>query len=267
MTFLGGSGLGATFSGPGGVLIPLGVETLGVLSSIQISNIYNWVAVILIVIAAVSASMLDKKAMMIITPLVAGFTMWAGWLNFNNNPNPIASAGTEFGIIVVCVVIGIVQYMTEVQHERFGIAGPGNKVVKLFWFLIILQATVGLVNNASIFPSDVQPISNVNSNPEYANLNLNVEMTEINSAGGLTAAVVDIVTIAGQLAASILLLFLKILLSLAAFSVIMYGVFPWFSQAGAAGIAILSILQIGIWLMYFMFIFTIYYKPSPDPGY
>jgi hypothetical protein len=267
MTFTGGSGLGLTMAGPGGVLFSLGIETLGVLSSTQIWNIYNWAAVLLICITAVSASMLDKKAMIIITPIVAGFTMWAGWLNFNNSPNPSASMATEFGILIICVVIGIVQYMTEVQHERFGIAGPGNKVVKLFWFLIILQAVVGMVNQSSIFPSDVQPLSTTNSNPEYRNINLNTEMTEINSAGGLTAAVVDIVSIAGQLAASILLLLLKMIISLAAFSVIMYGVFPWFAQAGVAGVLILGIIQLGIWLMYVMFIFTIYYKPSPDPGY
>ena len=267
MTVTGGSGLGITANGPGGVLLSLGIETLGILSTAQVSNIYNWVAVIVIIIVGVSASMLDKKAMMIITPIVAGFTMWAGWMNFNNNPNPSGSMLTEFGIVVMCVVIGIVNYMTEVQHERFGIAGPGNKVIKLFWFLIILQAVVGMVNQASIFPSDVQPISTVNSNPEYANLNLMTEMTEINSAGGLTAQVVDIISITGQLAASILLLFLKVIISLALFSVVMYGVFPWFAQAGIAGGLILGIIQIGIWLMYLMFIFTIYYKPSPDPGY
>ena len=265
MVFTGGSGLGGTSAGPGGVLLSLGIETLGVLTTTQVSNIYNYVAIIIILIVALTASQRDSRAVMILTPLTAGFTLWAGWMNFNNNPNPGAAMGTEFGVILICVVIGIVNYMTEVQHERFGIAGPGNKVVKLFWFLIILQATVGLVNNAAIFPSDVQPIST--STSQYSNINLNTEMTSMNSAGGLTALVVDIVTIAGQIAASILLLLLKMLVSIGAFGVIMYAVFPWFAQAGVAGAGILVVLQIGIWLMYMMFIFTIFYKPSPDPGY
>ena len=135
----------------------------------------------------------------------------------------------------------------------------------IFKFLVILQCVVVFVNSAAIFPSDVTQLAP--SNPSYANIELQSDISGINSSGGLTAQIMDIATIAAQVAASVLLLVLKCLISLAIFAVVLAQVFPWIVQAGTIGVAFLVVLQFAIWTMYLMFVFTIFYRPSPDPGY
>jgi hypothetical protein len=159
-------------------------------------------------------------------------------------------------------------YMQDTVHERFGIAGPGNKIIRITVFLMVLQCVVAFVNPgtgfAGILPENTQIAA---SNQVYGNVNLNAEMSNINSAGGLTAQGVDILSIATQMAYSIFLLLMKVLISLAAFSLVLNGIFPWIAAAGPIGVGFLMAIQFIIWFMYLLFIFTLAYKPSPDPGW
>jgi hypothetical protein len=251
------AGMGATFGGPGGVLIPLGIEN--VISNLTlITQYYNYFSLFTIMILGLVAGQRDTKFISILMPIWAGFCMFAGWLRYPN-------MGTGFGILVVCAAIAIMTYMQETVHERFGIAGPGNKIVKIFMFLIILQCVVVFVNSAAIFPvaSPLAPGS-----AQYSNIDLTSQFTSINGVGGVSeTSVVDIVSITLQIAISALFLFLKCVLSIAAFSVIIAQVFPWIVMAGATGIAFLVLIQFAIWAMYLLFIFTLFYKPSLDPGW
>jgi hypothetical protein len=260
MTVLGATA-GTTLNGPGGILISLGIETLstmGFISSAMVTFYYNIFSIFVMMLIAISASQRDLKFMNILLPIWAGFCVLAGWLVY---PNPV----TGYAIVVVATMIAIGNYMTETLHEKNGIAGPGNKVILIFKFLVILQCVVVFVNSAAIFPSDVTQLAP--SNPSYENIDLTTNLGGINSSGGLTSLVVDIATIAGQIAASSLLLVIKCIISLALFSVVLSQIFPWIVQAGAIGVAFLVVLQFAIWTMYLMFAFTIFYRPSPDPGY
>jgi hypothetical protein len=196
--------------------------------------------------------------MSVLMPIWAGFCMFAGWLKY---PNP----GMGFGILVVCTALAIMTFMQERVHERFGIAGPGNKVIKIFMFLIILQCVVVFINSSAIFPSETPALSA--SNTQYSNIDLSANIGSVSATGGMTAQIVDIASIALQTAYSSLLLMIKCLISIAAFSVIVSQVFPWIAQAGPAGVAFLVVMQFAIWAMYLLFIFTVFYRPGPDPGW
>lgn len=257
MTVYAAAGMGATFLGPAGVLIPLGVENvLGNLT--QVVFIYNVFSMFMLFILAIASSQRDTKFMSIIIPLWAGLCMFAGWLRYPNQ-------GTGFGILVVCTMIAIMTYMQETRHEKYGIAGPGNMIIKIFTFLIVLQCTVVFVNSSQIFPSDVQAIAT--SNAQYANIDLSTEMHNLTNSGGLLGAIVDIATQSLQIAISALLLMGKCLLSIALFSVVLSQVFPWILQAGAIGVAFLILMQFAIWTMYIVFVFSVFYRPGPDPGW
>lgn len=256
-----GATAGTTLNGPGGILFSLGIEVIsqmGFISPQMVTFYYNIFSIFIMMLIAISASQRDLKFMNILLPIWAGFCLLAGWLVY---PDP----ATGYAIIVVACMVSIGNYMTETLHEKNGIAGPGNKVVLMFKFLVILQCVVVFVNSAAIFPSDVTQLAP--SNPSYANIDLYSNMAGIGSSGGLTAQIMDIATIAAQVAASVLLLVLKCLISLAVFSLVLAQVFPWIVQAGAVGVAFLVVLQFAIWTMYLMFVFTIFYRPSPDPGY
>lgn len=255
MTILGSEFIGATLNG-GGPLISLGIEQVITNNPALVTYYYNCWAIITTAIIAFSSGQLDSRFMAILTPVWAGFTMFAGWLVYPN-------MGTGFGIIVVCVMLAIVNYMTETRHERFGIAGPGNIIIKIFTFIVILQCAVVFVNNAAIFPSDTQPITT--SNTQYISIDFVNQTYSIASSGGLLAQAVDIASATLQIAISSLLLFLKCILAITVFSLVLTQIFPWIGQAGAVGAAFLVLMQFAIWTVYVCFIVILFYKPGPDP--
>jgi len=251
------AGMGATWLGSAYGL-SLGIERV-ISDPILIAKYYNYFALFTILLIGATASQRDTKFVALLMPLWAGFCIFVGWLAYPN-----MAAG--FGILIVCCALAIMTYMQETVHERFGIAGPGNRVVKIFMFLIILQCVVVFINSAAIFPDDTQPIGAVN--PQYNNIDLTKELPQMNAVGGLTAQVVDIVSASIQIAIASILLFIKCLLSIALFSVILYSIFPWIvASGGVYGIAFLGVVQFAIWGMYLLFIVQLFYKPSPDPGW
>ena len=252
------SGMGITGMGPANVLISLWVENVITNNTGLVTQIYNWWSVLTCGTIAWSAGQRDARFMTILTCVWAAFCMMAGWLQY---PNQVGG----YGLIIMAIGICLVSYMVEARHERFGIAGPGNMIIKIFTMLIMLQVALGLINNAGIFPAEIPNIAPTNT--QYTNINLQQEMGNINSAGGLTAYVVDITTLIAQTGYSALLLLIKLIISIALFSVVLNGMFPWIAAAGAPGVAFLIAVQFAIWIMYVLFIFTIYFKPSPDPGY
>jgi hypothetical protein len=250
-------GTGATFAGPAGVLIPLGIEQ--VLSNLTaITATYNMFAIFILLILSIVASQRDARFMALLIPIWAGFCMWAGWLHF-------VDQGTGYGILVVSAMIATMTYMQETVHERFGIAGPGNRIVKIFMFLIVLQCVVVFVNSSSIFPSDTQPIAQ--SNSQYTNIDLTKEITSTSGSGGLLNQIVDIISATTQIAVSALVLMAKCLISIGLFAVVLAQVFPWIGNAGVIGVAFLVVMQFAIWAMYVMFIVQVFYRPGPDPGW
>jgi hypothetical protein len=251
------AGMGLTMAGPGGVLITLGIET--VISDLAtVTRLYNYFSVFTLLIIGLVASQRDARFISILMPFWAALCMFAGWLKYPD-------MGAGFGIIVVSAVFAIFTYMQETRHERFGIAGPGNTIVKIFMALMILQCAVVFVNSSAIFPDIKSPLAA--TPPEYSNIQQQSNFNTINGVGGFSAPVVDIITLGTQLAFSFLKLFLACLISIAAFSVILAQVFPFITAAGAIGVAFLVLVQFAIWGMYMLFALQMFFKPSIDPGW
>ena len=264
------AGMGLTFGGPAGVLVSLGIEYL-TSNPTLVYQLYNYAAVIPLFILAITASQRDARFVNILIPVWAGLMLFFGWLKYPDVNGVVGSgAANAFALIVILVMLAIMTYMQETIHERFGIAGPGNKIIKIFTFIIILQAVVVFMNAASvfpaIFPTGTQAISTGNTQ-QFLNVDMNYQLTGMSGSGGLLAPVVDIATATLQIAISAIKMLISILIGIAAFSLILAAIFPWIVQAGAMGTAFLVILQFAIWSMYLIFIVTIFYKPGPDPGW
>ena len=244
-------------------LLSLGIEGF-ITDPATIARLYNFIALVPLLILAVSASQFDVKFIGILLPLWAGFEMFAGWLSYPDiNGIPGSGMQHEFGILVVLIMYGLMIYFSDTVHEKFGIAGPGNKIVKIMLFMMILQASVVFINSSQIFPG----VSVATSDPNYTNITLQQKMGSVSNAGGLLEKAIDIVSIGAQIAISSLILFLQLLLSIALFSVVLASVFPWILQAGAIGTAFLVVIQFAIWGLYVIFIVQMFAKPGPDPGW
>lgn len=245
---------GLTCKGAEGVLISLGIGQV-ITDSATISFYYNMFAVFTMLLIAVTAGQRDTKFVALLLPLWAGFCMYAGWLKYDN-------MGTGFAVLVVCTMLALMTYMKDTVHEKFGIAGPGSMIVKVFMFLIVLQCVVVFVNGAGIFPSDTKMIAA--GEAKYSNIDIENEIPKISNTGGLLQGVVDLGSALPQMAISAIKLFLECLVGIAVFSVVLYNIFPWIAQSGNVGMAFLVVIQFAIWTMYILFILTMFYKFNPD---
>lgn len=261
MTGYVSQGIGMTLNG-GLPLLPLGVERAIPNSPTLVTMVYNLFVIFIILVLATAASQRDAKFMAWLLPVWAGFSMFAGWLVYPDQ-------GTGFGIIIICVMIATMTYMQETVHERFGIAGPGNKMIKIFTFIVLLQCVVVFTNSAAIFPAlfPSTPAGVGATNDQYATIDLNAQMGAMSGSGGLLAQVVNVATITGQMAVAAILMMVKCIVAVAAFSIVLAQVFPWIMQAGAGGLAFLVVIQFAIWIIYLIFVVTVFYKPGPDPGW
>lgn len=249
---------GLTTAGPEGVQIPLGLGQIFPNDPGSITFYYNLFSIFTLAILASVSGQRDTKYMALLIPLWAGFTMFAGWLKYD-------SMVQGFGILVVCSAIAMISYMQDTRHERFGIAGPGNTIIKIFTFLIVLQCVVAFTNTIHVFPDDVKPIAAVEE--KYTNIDLTKEIPKLSNTGGLMNDIVSAGTASVQMGLSALRLFLECLLSIAFTSIVLMSIFPWLTQAGAAGTAFLVVLQFVIWIMDVLFILSVFYRVSLDPGW
>ena len=246
------SGWTSTGAGP---LLSLSIEKF-ITSPTAVSFYYNMWCVLTLALIAFSAGQFDQRFIAILCPIWAAFCVFAGWFQ-------PANVGNFIGIIVVCLMLAYLYYVMEVRHERFGLAGPGNLIVKIFTFVVILQCAVVFFNSTAIFPADAQYTV---SNSQFMSIDFLNQTQDVTDSGGLTATLVNISTIILQITVSILLLVIKCLAAIAVFSLVINAVFP-FIAASAYGAAFLVMLQFVVWTIYLWFIFTMYYKPGPDPNY
>lgn len=236
-------------------LISLQIENVLANNPALVTKLYNYFAIVTLLMIGLSAGKSSARFINILLPLWAAFEVFAGWLTFPDQ-------GTGVGVIVACFGLAAMSYMIDVRHERFGIAGPGNLTMKLIAWVIIIQASVAFVNAAAIFPQGSPVATPTNNQYKQLTTDLSTQIGSMNAAGGLTAPAVDIVSQGTQMAIGALLFFLRIAVSLGAFSVVLLWIYPFLGQS-AAGIAFLSFIQIAIWILYAFFILQLF-RPGTE---
>lgn len=239
---------GVTAQGPSGLLVSLGIEQA--IPNLQVAlQMYMWIAVLLLVLIAGVASQRNMRFFAILIPTFAGIFTWFGWLQI----------GWE--VIICASLLGVFIYMKDSLKEKWGSGGPGSTIVNIAIYLIILQSTIGFVNSTAIWDHN----AGTTTDNKWANVNLQDEMPKMSNAGGLYDDISSTLYAAAMIGLGALKMILTVLLSVALFSVVLYAAFP-FLQVPTV-VAFLAIMQVGIWFVYGMLIFTLFWKPMPDGGY
>lgn len=240
-----------TMKGPYDLLVPLGIENFLPIDQARIY--YNWISVFLIIVIGVMASSRTTRFLGILVPVVAALCVYFGWFTMND---PAAPEGYLLGVIIIGLVMAVAIYMKGSLHERFGIAGPGSLFFNVVFYIILLQATVGFVNSTHIW-------GGLNSAPtptnEYTNIDIAGEIDTINNTGG-GLGIVELGTVLAQLAVGCLQMFLSMGLALAAFSVVLGMIYPWMVQ-NYMGAGLLTLMQLGIYIVYYMAFMRMVWKP------
>jgi hypothetical protein len=179
-------------NGPTGYLVSLGLEN--VLDSGTAQMMYNYVALSIIFFIAAFAGSRNEARFCITVPVFAGVFLWFGWLR---SPQPLQS----LAVIVICGLLGVMIYMNEVNHEKYGVKGPGSKLMNIVLFIILFQAALGFTNALNLFaagPSQVPTgqcsIGNQSIGATcdaYGNIQLS-SVSSISSSGGLLSQIVSV---------------------------------------------------------------------------
>jgi len=244
------------------VRVSLGLENIPGILLATATSYYNWISIGFLFLIGSMSSKRMTRFFAILVPVFAALFVWFGWLQA---PNEVAT----WGIIIMAGIIGVVTYMKGSLRENFGGGGPGNLIINIVFYLIILQTCVGLVNATGVWTNPATNLSNnfaatptdyqVNS----PNADLKTIVPTVSNSGGLLEGAAGLLTILGQLALSCILMLVQIVISIAAFSVIINTIFPFIAQT-SLGLFMLAAIQIGIWFAYVLFFVNIMAKPYPD---
>jgi hypothetical protein len=247
------AGMSATMKGPYDILVSLGIENF--IPLLQARMYYNWISVLILLGIGAMASSRTTRFIGLLFPVVAALLMYFGWFTYNDPANPARIVG----VVIVGIVLAAAIYMKGSLHERFGIAGPGSLMFNVVFFIILLQATVGFVNSTGLWGGiDAAPTAST----EYSNIDLKAEVTSISNTGGGLNDIAQMGTVLLDMAWGVIKMFLSMAAALAMFSVVLGVIYPWMA-ANPMGAALLVVLQLGIYIIYYM-AFMRFIRPSAE---
>lgn len=254
-------GSAATYIGPLGLQIDLGISMIPGLTAAQVRYYYNIISFGLVIWIAFAADERKSTEFCIIATAMAALCAWAGWFTTPSDTG-------KWGLITLCALLSVAMYITEKKRITYGVGGGGDPMLNILLFLLIFQATVGLVNGAGIFPIGTgAPQESVCANAQYSAcaINGNVQLMnagENTGTNGLQAPGTDIVTMIATAGWGLLMLVVQLAVSIFVFSYVVVTVYPWIGNSPQAMI-LLGMLQIGIWFVYTLTIYRWIWKPMP----
>lgn len=235
-------GAGVTMKGPNGVLVDMGLPSTGW---------YQWISMCCLFMLASLASQRTKQYWALLIPIFAAIFLWFGWFT---------GKSTLAGIVILCAVLGAIIYMKSSLREKFGIGGPGTMLLNIIVYLMILQACVGFINGLEMWSDAGMTNQAVTPTNAYMNIELTT-ISNLQGAAGLTGDIIATATIFVDMALTALGIFGFMLFSLITIYPTIQLLFPWMLQS-AQTIALFALIQIGIWIMYVLFIYQTWYKPT-----
>ena len=245
-----------TANGPTGILIPLGFENYVPLTTAFIY--YNWISLACLGILAAVASIRTMRFIIILLPITAAMLAFFGWFSDHTSTGGQAALWAK---IIFLGFFGVIVYMKEQNRVSYGTGGPGLTLMNIVLFMILLQASIGLVNGFNLFPD-----GNMAQTPEaYQNVNLGTQITGINEGGGLFGDIVAMGNVLFTMGVAALKGLISIVVSIVFFSAVVYSSFP-ILQNNSMVIPLLAGLQVVIWALYSVFIFNLLYLKNPDAG-
>ena len=228
---------------------------------------YNYISIFIIMVWAAFASQSNESRYAFTTPFIAALMVFIGWLQASNVTD-------YWSLIVFCLLLGAFMYLNDMNHEKYGLPGPGDKLLAATFLIMCFSASFGLISSSSfgLFPTDQQTgtSSNVMCGTTYTcdssgNVALDASVSSVSGTGGLSLDPISIAYTLTMIAVGILKLMIVIAGSVLFFSVVILAAYPALSDSAAA-VAFLGIMQLVIWAIYYKAFFNWYYKPMPGTG-
>ena len=257
-----------TFKTAAGLLLPLGIENY--LSASDTIMYYNYIGVFLLMVVAAFAGMSNESRFTFFVPIFAGLETFIGWLQA---PDPT----NYWGMIIGCILLGALMYINDMNHEKYGLPGPGTKLLTVVMMIIVFEGSVTLMSTQglNLFPelgnSGLQQQSLTCGDPVHGgygyqcdangNLVLGASVSGVSNAGGADIDVVSILMWAAQATIGVILFIIKVVWAVTLFSTVLIAAYPALAASPQA-LLFLGIMQVVIWAIYMITFFNWYYKPG-----
>ena len=216
----------------------------------QATMYYNYIAIFAILIWAGFAGNSNESRYAFTIPFFAALLVFIGWLRAYD---PAAYWST----ILFCLVLGAFMYINDMNHEKYGVAGPGDKLFAVAFMILCFSVSMGLVssNEFNFFPNVAAGASqNMMCGTAYScdsagNIMLDASVTSVSTSGGLMQDVVSAIAAMPAIAIGIIKLIVVVLGSVVFFSGMILAAYPFLSSSPAA-LALLAVMQVVIWAIY-----------------
>ena len=168
-------------------------------------------------------------------------------------------------------------YINDMNHEKYGLPGPGSKLLTVVFIIIVFEASVTLMstNGLNIFPDELNSGMSQKSLTcgdggtggygyqcdASGNIMLSSSVSSINNVGGGDINVVSIGLWALQAMVGALIFLIKIVAAVLLFSVVLVAAYPALGASPQA-LLILGFMQIVIWAIYSVAFFNWFFKPN-----
>ena len=226
---------------------------------------YNYIALFIVVVWAAFAGQTNESRYTFTTPFIAAALIWIGWLNAPDD-------ASYWGSIVLCMLLGAFMYINDMNHEKYGLPGPGQKLLTVAFMIMCFTASMGFVLSSEILPNEAPTGSstNVMCGSAYqcdsnGNLALDVSVTSISSSGGLAEGIISTVTALTDIALALVTMLIVVVGSVLFFSVVLMAAYPVLASSPQA-VAFLLVMNVVIWAIYYVGFFNWFYKPTEGTG-
>jgi len=252
-----------TFTNALGLMIPLGIENwVPVADAIMY---YNYIAVFAILMIAAFAGQTNESRFTFFVPIFAGLMVFIGWLHA---PDPVS----YYGMIIGCILLGALMYINDMNHEKYGLPGPGTKLLTIVFMIIVFEASVTLMSTSglNLFPE----IGNSGQSQQSltcdgygyscdanGQIMLGASVQTINNQGGASMDVLSIGLWALQAMIAVITFLIKIVAAVLLFSGVLIAAYPALGASPQA-MLFLGIMQLVIWAVYAVAFFNWFFKPS-----
>ena len=233
-------GAGETDNGESGVLVPIGIP-------VQLVYVYTWISLGFLFLIAAGASQKNGEFWAILLPIFASMFVWWGWL--------VMPTSQGIGIIFISGMLAIGIYFKGKQQEKFGIAGPGSPFLNIVFWMVIVQASIGLINATDLFSgtgnSSVTPL-------EYQNVDLTTAVPEVAKTGGFFQDLTSDLYLLGTGAWSAMTMMWEVLISIVYFKSLVLSIAPFLADVALVStfldvlsVAIDFIILVAVWMWLF----------------
>lgn len=196
--------------------------------------VYTWISIGFLGLIAGTASQKNAEFWAFLLPVFAAMFVWFGWMQLSA-VNGVDQMPRLIGIIIMSGMLALAIYMKGRQQEKFGIAGPGNPILNIVFWMFMIQASIACINAIGMFGDvgNASPTLDGIQNGISGDLASNVPA--ISETGGFLSGLTSDLFLASAGVIAAFLFLIKIVVSIVWFQSLVLSVAPFLAGNAIVG--------------------------------